>query len=140
MKRGLFFIFVLIAGCTPKHTDPGFVTVEGKWTYTTPDSKVSVNFDLKRLPSGDLAVQNYTIKLDGTSYQAAAELTGVALPAIQKIRVNANDSHAVFPYNIEFNTCTVSTDFKTIAADSATYTWPWGTTNTLTSIKIVRRV
>ena len=139
MKNGLLLICLVVVGFSSKHKDPGFTSVEGKWTYTTPDSKVGVTFDLLKTPSGDLTIGNQTMTLDGTLYQSAAQITSVSLPSIQKIRINANDIVAIYPYNIEFNNCLVSTDFKTINVLSATYTWPWGTTNTLTVIKITRR-
>ena len=138
MKNGLLLICLVALACSSKHKDPGFTSVEGKWTYTTPDSKVGVTFELVKTSSGDLTIQNQTMKLDGTLYQSAVLMTGVSLPAIQKIRINANDIVAVYPYNIEFDDCIVSSDFKTINVSSATYTWPWPTTHTLTVIKIRR--
>jgi hypothetical protein len=136
MRILLLLIGLIILGCS-KHKDPGFTSAEGKWTYTTPDSKIGVTFELVKNGSG-LDIQNQTIKVDAVAYQSAGQITGVSLPAIQLVRINANDSKAVFNYNIEFDNGTVSSDFKIISVATATYTWPWGTTNTLTAIKITR--
>jgi len=89
--------------------------------------------------SGGLDIQTQTFKLDGTLYQSAHQISGVSLPTIQMIRINANDAKAVFPYNIEFDAGTVSGDFKTITFSTASYTWPWGTILNLTSVKVTRQ-
>jgi len=133
----LFILLVLAAGCS-KHKDPGFTSAEGKWTYTTPDSKIAVTFELVKNSSGGLDIQNQTIKIDGTPYLSVSAITGVTLPSIQKIRINANDAKIVYPYNIEFNSGTVSGDFTTITFSTATYTWPYGTVNNLTTVKVTR--
>lgn len=138
MKKYLLLFFLLIAGCSSKHRDPGFTSVEGKWTYTTPDNKIAVTFELAKTSGNDLVIQNQTMKIDGTSYNSFGQIIAGVLPAIQKIRINANDAAAVYNYNIEFNNCSVSTDFKTIEVPTATYTWPWPTVNTLSSVKITR--
>src|SRR5258708_30444039 len=106
MKKRLILMLLIMVGCTSKHKDPGFTSAEGKWTYTTPDSKMAVTFELVKSAASALAIQNQTIKIDGTGYFSAAQITGVSLPSIQKIRINANDAVAVFPYNIEFDNCT----------------------------------
>ena len=138
MKSLLLFILLIIAAGCSKHKDPGYTSAEGKWAYTTPDSKVAVTFELVKNSSGGLDIQNQTIKIDGTLCQSASQITGVSLPAIQKIRINANDAKVVYPYNIEFNTGTVIGDFKTITFSTATYTWPWGTVLSLTAVKVTR--
>lgn len=133
----LFISLVLAAGCH-KHADPGFTSAEGRWTYSTPDSKIVVAFDLVKNSSGAIEIKNQTIKVDGTLYQSVSQIAGVTLPSIQRIRINANDAKAVYPYNIDFITGTVSADFKTIAFATATYSWPWGTVNNLTSVSVTR--
>ena len=138
MKNRLVFILLILAAGCSKHKDPAFTSAEGKWTYTTPDSKMAVTFELVKNSSGGLDIQNQTIKIDGTLYQSASQITGVNLPSILKIRVNANDAKIVYPYNIEFNTGTVSADFTTITFSTATYTWPWGTVISLTNVKVTR--
>ena len=138
MKRFLLLIFLCAAGCSSKHKDPGFTSVAGKWTYTTPDNKVAVTFELAKSASGDVSLQNQTMKLDGTQYESAAQMTGVNIPTIQKIRINANDIKAIYNYSIEFDNCTVSSDFKTISVDTANYIWPWGTNKPLADIVITR--
>ena len=138
MKNLLLFIVVITAasGCKPK--DPGFSSVEGKWAYSTPDTKIAVTFELMMNSSGALVIQNQTIKVDGTLYQSVSQIAGVIMPSIQRIRINANDAKAVYPYNIEFNNGTVSGDFKTITFSAAAYSWPWGTVLNLTSVSITR--
>ena len=133
----LYILLILAAGCS-KHKDPGFTSAAGKWAYSTPDSKIAVTFDLVMNSSGGLEIQNNTIKVDGTLYISAAQIAGVTLPSIQRIRINANDAKAVYNYNIDFITGTVSGDFKTITFATATYSWPWGTVNNLSSVSITR--
>ncbi len=134
----LFALLMLAAGCS-KHKDPAFTSAEGKWAYTTPDGKIDVTFELLMNSNGGLDVQNQTIKIDGTLYKSVSQISGVILPStIQKIRINANDAKIVYPYNIEFNTGTVSGDFKTITFSTATYTWPYPTVLSLTSVKVTR--
>lgn len=139
MKNYLLLIFLLVMGCSSKHKDPGFTSVAGNWTYITPDAKVAITFELVKVTSDSVSIAKQTMKLDGTMYQSAAEITGVSLLTFQKIRINANDIIAVYPYSIEFDNCTVSSDFKTINVPSGTYTWPWGKTNALAGIKITRQ-
>ena len=138
MKNLLLFILLILAASCSKHKDPGFTSAEGKWTYSTPDSKIAVTFELVKNSSGALEIQNQTIKVDGTAYLSASQIAGVALPSIQRIRINANDAKAVYNYSIDFITGTVSGDFKTITFATATYSWPWGTANNLTSVSITR--
>ena len=138
MKKILFSILLILAAGCSKHKDPGFSSPEGKWTYSTPDSKIAVTFELIKNSSGTLEIQNQTIKVDGTAYLSVSQLAGVSLPSIQRIRINANDAKAVYNYNIDFITGTVSGDFKTITFVNATYSWPWGTVNNLTSVSITR--
>jgi hypothetical protein len=137
MEKRLFLICLVILGCS-KHKDPGFTSAEGKWTYTTPDSKIGVTFELVKSSSG-LAIQNQTIVVDGTLDQSVSVMTGVSLPLIQKIRINANDKKAIYPYSIEFDNGSVSADFTTIVVPTSVYTWPYGTNITLTGIKITRQ-
>lgn len=137
MRRLLLFLCIVLAGCS-KHHDPGFTSVTGKWTYTTPDNKIAVTFELTKQVSGDVTIGNPTFKIDGTAYQSAAQISGVSLPAIQKIRLNTNDPGLSLDYNIEFDNGAISTDFKVINVPSASYSWTSGVPVTLTAIKITR--
>ena len=136
MKRLLLFCLVVAAGCSDK--DPGFTSPEGTWGYTTPDGKIAVTFEVTKTSADVFDIVNQTMKLDGTLVKAEKEVIAFTSTTIEKIRINANDSKAVYPYNIVFNNATVSSDFKTISVPAATYTYPWGTTVTLSNITIGR--
>jgi len=136
MKRLLLFCLVVLAACSSK--DPGLTSPEGKWSYTTPDGKIAVTFEVIKVSDNVFDIQNQTMKLDGALVNAEKEVVAFTSTTIEKIRINANDSKAVYPYNIVFNTATISTDFKTIKVPTATYTFPWGTTKSLTDIVIQR--
>ncbi len=110
--------------CACSKSSSGPTSAEGKWAYTTPDNKMSISFDLVKTASGSLDIQNSTIKIDGVAYNSAATISGVALPAIGLIRVNANDAKAVYPYDIRFTNGKVSGDFKKIDVPDAEYTLP----------------
>jgi hypothetical protein len=138
MKNGILIIFILLMACS-KHEEPGFTSVAGNWLYSTPDGEVSVTFELAKTSTGGFIIQNQTMTINKVLYNSYAQLIGVNLPVIQQIEINANDILAIYPYEIAFNNCTVSSDFTTINVPAATYTWPWGTTNMLSSIKIVRQ-
>jgi hypothetical protein len=138
MRYCVILLCLILAGCGKKHDEPGLTSPEGAWTYTTPDKKIAVTFNLSKSSSGALAIQSQSFVLNGTSYNSAAQITGVKLPSIHEIRVNANDVNAVYPYDIEFDSCVVSTDFTTMHVIGATYTWPWGTTLDLSNITISR--
>lgn len=136
MKKLLLFCFVIVAGCSDK--DPGFTSPVGTWSYTTPDGKIAVTFQVTNTSADVFDVINQTMKLDGTLVNAEKEVVAFTSTTVEKIRINANDSKAVFPYNIVFNNATVSSDFKTISVPTATYTYPWGTTVALSNITIGR--
>lgn len=137
-RSALLLVFVVLASGCSKHKDPGFTSAEGTWTYTTPDSKIVVTFDLvKSSPGYD--VKNQTLKVDGTAGNSALQTSGVGLTTIEKIRINANDSKLTYPYSIEFDNGTVSSDYKSITFATATYTWPFGTSVPLTSVKVSRQ-
>lgn len=133
-------ILLLLSGCGKNSNEPAptFTSPDGVWTYTTPDKSISVEFELKTT-DGVLGIQNARIKVDNLQGQAAAVMTGVNLPAIEKIRLNANDGEIITPYAITFDLCTVSSSFNTISAAEASYTYPWGQLKTLTGVSIVRK-
>ena len=129
-------LLVVAAGCSKTNSGP--TSAEGKWTYTTSDGKIMVTFDLVKTSTGSLDIQNQTMKIDGITYNAEKIISGVNLPVIASIRINANDAKAVYPYYIQFNNGSVSSDFKRIEVPDGEYTFPWGTTKTLKTISIVR--
>ena len=138
MRKALLIVGLVACGCGSKHNEPGYTSLAGEWTYTTPDSKIAVNFDL--VASGStLSLQNQTFKLDGTDYQSAAELGGATLTQIASLRINANDAKAVFPFSIELDSCHSTDNYKTMAATKGSYTWPWGTTINLSNVTVSRR-
>ena len=137
MKYLLLMLLLIGVSCS-KHKDPGFTSATGSWSYATPDNKIAVTFDLVQNSAGALEVSQQSIKIDGASYQAVHQISAITATSIQKLRINANDPKAVYGYNIEFTSGTVSNDFKTITFATATYTWPWGTVNSLSSVKVTR--
>ena len=139
IRLGLIIVILstfLIISCSKSSSGPS--SAEGKWTYTTSDGKITVDFELVKTSSGSLDVQNQSIKINGALYNAEKEITGVNLPTIASIRINANDSKAVYPYYILFSNGKVSGDFKRIDIPDGEYTFPWGTTVTMKSVAIVR--
>lgn len=133
-------IVLVLAGCSKDSGDPApaFTSPDGIWTYTTPDKAISVEFELKTT-NGVLGVVNGTITVSDTKGQASVVLTDVDLPAIARIRINANDAVLVLPYAITFDLCTVSSNFNIISAADASYTYPWGQLKTLTGVSITRK-
>jgi len=118
-------------------SDSGPSSAECSWAYTTPDGKVAVTFQLVKNSSGSLEIQNQTYKLNGTSYESAAVIAGVVLPAIASIRINENDVKLGKGYYILFTNMKVSADFKRIDVPDGEYTTSGGTT-TLKAITITR--
>jgi len=131
------FVFVSILSCK-KDKDPSLSSPEGSWTYTTPDSKIGVTFDVVTASSG-FDVKNQTIKVNGVDAKAEKTVTAFTSTGFQKIRINANDAVVTYPYDINFNNGVVSGDFKTITVPTATYSYPYGTTNNLSNITITRK-
>lgn len=134
----LFIIVISLVGVACSKSSSGPTSAEGKWTYTTPDGKITATFELVKASSGSLDVQNHSLKINGSVYISEKEITGVSLPDIASIRINANDAKAVYPYYIKFLNGKVSSDFKRIDVPDGEYTFPWGTTNALKNISIVR--
>lgn len=136
---GLLVILLVVTACSKETPAPSFSSADGVWTYKTPDNNISVDFELKTT-GGVLAIVNpASITVGGIQGIAAALMSGVALPAIGEIRINANDAGLVQPYSITFTTCSVNSTFTQITAVNVSYTYPWGTTNTLTNINILRK-
>ena len=132
------FLFCLLAMVCCKSKDPGLTSPEGKWSYTTPDGKIAVTFEVTKTSANVFDVQNQTMKINDVSANAEKEVVDFTSTTIGKIRINANDSKAVYPYNIVFNNATIAGDFKKINVPTTTYTYPWGTTVSLSNITIER--
>ncbi len=118
-------------------SDSGPTSAEGTWTYTTSDGKVAVTFQLVKNSAGSLDIQNQSYKLNGTSYESAAVISGVALPAIASIKINANDAKLTYPYYILFTNLKVSADFKKMDVSDGEYSTP-GSTTSLKAVTITR--
>ena len=136
MNRLLVFCLVAVVGCASE--GPALSTPQGKWDYATPDGKIAVTFEVTKISDNVFDIKNQTMKINDVSANAEKEVVGFTSTAIEKIRINANDSKAVYPYNIVFNNATVSSDFKKISVPTTTYTYPWGTTISLSGITIER--
>lgn len=135
LVASLYFVL----GCQKSDpVEPALTTVDGAWTYTTPDNSIKVDFEFKDSDAG-LTVLNPKITVNKVPGEAFAQLTSVDLPAIEILRINANDVVLVQPYSITFNDCTVAPDFKRILVTEAIYTYPWGTMKTLSGIYIDRK-
>src|SRR6478609_971057 len=131
----IFILFVTLVSCKDK--DPGLTSPVGSWAYTTPDGTIAVTFDVVASSSG-FDIQNQTIKVNGVDAKAEKTVTAFTSTGFQKIRINANDAVVTYPYDINFNNGEVSSDFKTITVPTATYSYPYGTTNNLSKITITR--
>lgn len=134
----LLSLVVVLGSCSKDNDDPGLTSAEGTWTYTSPDGKIGVDFELK-LSGATWSVVNQVIRVEGTAYNAEIEATGIAPPAIASIRINANDSKAVYAYFILISGGEVSEDFKEIRGADVTYTWPHNKTNQQTDVVITRK-
>ncbi len=134
MNRLILLFCVVLWNCSDK--DPAPASSDSKWSYTTPDLKMTVTFEVVRMSDNAYDVKNQTMTIDNVLVKAEAEVVAFTKTSIERLRINANDSKAVYPYNIEFKNATISSDFKTISVPFATYTYPWGTANNLTNITI----
>ncbi len=130
-------IITLYSGCGK--SSPAPATAEGKWTYTTSDGKIKVAFELVKTASGSMDIKNpASITVNGTLGVAAAQISGVNLPDIASIIINANDAALTYPYSITFTSCKFLSDVNRMDVSSGSYTYPWGTNNPITAISILR--
>ncbi|MDZ4714146.1 MAG: hypothetical protein SH819_01645 [Cytophagales bacterium] len=136
----LLLIIVGVSGCGKSDAvEPALTSIDGNWTYATPDGTIKVDFKLTLSNMDVLSISNSKIVVSNTPGEAAGQLTMVDLPSIETIRINANDPALVQPYSITFRECSVASDFKRILVTSAEYTYPWGTVKTLSNITITRK-
>jgi hypothetical protein len=133
----ILLVSVLAFSSCKKEEDPKPSSAEGKWTYTTPDGKMKVEFELVKTTDG-LSVQNSKLTVDGTLAQTVTIPDNVATPTFTTLRFSANDAKLIYGYYILFTNGTISSDFSQIQVTSAEYTFPWGTTKKLSAIVIVR--
>jgi hypothetical protein len=138
MKRWICLLSLVVLMGSCGKDDPGFTSAAGIWTYTTADGKIGVDFELK--PDGtNWTVINPVIRVEGETFNAEVQASGITPPDIGSIRINANDSKAVYAYFLLLSGGTVSGDFKEIRVPDATYTWPHNKTNQLTDVIITRK-
>jgi hypothetical protein len=138
MRKLITWTLVVLVFGACGSDDPEFSSAAGVWTYTTPDGKVGVDFELVKNGSTWTAT-NQVIRLEGTAYKAEIQGSGLTDTAIGSIRINANDTKAVYAYFMLFSGGTISGDFKEIKVPDATYTWPHNKTNVLTDVTISRK-
>lgn len=133
----LIVVFSFLIGC--KEEEAGFSSLIGEWKYTTPDEKIEITFDIVGGDPELLTIKNQTIKIDGSDGNANIQFSNITETTIDLIRINANDAALIYPYYIAFNNLSASPDFTMIEVESASYTFPWQNTITLSDIQIVRR-
>lgn len=136
-------LIFLLMGCGGDD-DPGFTSLLGSWTYTTPDGKIITTFDIVGGDTEVLAFENQTITVDGVDGRAEILVENVAETSVGKVRINANDVALVYSFNITFNDLSANDDFTVINVATASYTWPWSSTsgptaNQLENIQILRK-
>lgn len=124
--------------------DPGFTSLLGSWTYSTPDGKIKTTFDIVGGDTEILKFENQTIEVDGSDGRAEIQVENIAELSIGKVRINANDVNLVYSFDITFKDLTASDDFTVINVATASYTWPWSPTsgptiNQLENIQILRK-
>jgi hypothetical protein len=135
----LCFLSLVISSCKDDKDDaPVFTSAEGKWTYTTPDSKIKIDFEVVKSATGLIQINGTALTVDTKTVVPEVQTDGINLPAIASMRFNANDAGLVYPYSITFTQTTVSADFTTMTATTAEYTFPWGTTQKLSALIIKR--
>ncbi|HOO09078.1 MAG TPA: hypothetical protein PKW06_03995 [Cyclobacteriaceae bacterium] len=140
MKVGayLWVTAALLFGCGGEE-DTGFTSLIGLWTYTTPDGKMKVEFDIVGGDKDLLAVKNQKIFVDGEEGRAEAQTEAITETTLGSLRINANDAGLVWPYSITFTNLSASDDFSTIKVEEAKYIFPWPDSNSLSQIEITRR-
>ena len=144
MKIGAYLLVGVLLWVACEDEDPGFTSLVGSWTYTTPDGKIQVSFDIGGGSTEILAINNPVIIVDGEEGTAVAVAQDIAETSIGKLRINANDVDLVYPFDIVFNDLSAAADFSAIDVVTATYTWPWSSTggptiNNLNDIQITRK-
>jgi hypothetical protein len=139
MKRlAIAALCLVLLGCGKKDADPlpTHTTPDGTWTYSVPGNHMKVEFELKTTGTV-LEILNTKITLDQQSGMAAGTITGVNLPVVDQIRINANDPVLITNYSITFVICTFSEDYNSIFVADAEYNYP--NVGTLQNISITRK-
>lgn len=97
-----------------------------------------MDFELKKNGT-TWSVINEVIRVEGETFNAALTASGIEPPAIGSIRINANDTKAIYAYFILLSGGEVSGDFKEIRVPDATYTWPHNKINQLEDVVVTRK-
>ncbi len=134
---GLVFILSISILFSCKKDDPGPSSAEGKWTYTTPDSKMAVDFELVKSVNG-YKIQNAKLTVDGVVTEAVVMPDEIPSQSFSALRFSANDAKLIYGYYLLFSSSVIASDFSKIEVASSEYTFPWGTTKKLSAIVIVR--
>ena len=136
----IFLLLLAVAslwGCSD-NDDEALTSAVGEWSYTTPDGKIGVIFDLAGGDNQVWDIQNEVIFVDGVQGKANKEISNTTLSTIGRIRINANDVALVSAFNITFEELTIREDFTAIDVKKVTYSWPISTLNTLDDVVITR--
>lgn len=138
MRNYLILLTAICLWCCSGDDNETLTSAVGQWTYTTPDGKIGVVFDLAGGDTEVWDVQNQVIFVDGVQGKANKEISNTTLTTIGRIRINANDVALVSAFNITFEELTIRADFTAIDVKRASYSWPIGTVNTLNDIVLSR--
>src|SRR4051794_13722257 len=118
----------VLAFSSCKKDDDKLSSAEGKWTYTTPDGKIKVEFELVKTTDG-LNVENPKITVDGTLGETVSIPDKIATPTFTTLKISANDKKLVYGYYILFTTGKINSDFTQIEVSDVEYSFPpWPTT------------
>jgi len=142
MKRISVLLFIatyFFATSCGKEDEVGFTSLIGSWTYTTPDEKITVSFDIVGGDSELLKVTNQLIVVEGKEGRAEVQTEGITESNIGRIRINANDAELVKPYDIIFSNVSASDDFTVMNVEEVTYIFPWPQSNVLNNVQIKRK-
>jgi hypothetical protein len=131
-------LLALDSGCSK--SSPVSAEITGKWTYATTDGKVKVNFEFLKSATGVVTINPAaTMTVNGVTGNAAAQASGINIPDITSISINANDQVFTYGYYITFNACKYVSGTDRIEAASGTYSAQSNLTATnLTAVSIGR--
>lgn len=138
----VLFLVTLYSGCSSSSPAPSII--DGKWTYTTADGKVKVNFELSTSAAGAVEIKNpASITVNGITGNGAASVTGVSMPNIGTISINANDAALTYPHSITFAACKFVNTTNKIEVSTGSYVIysagnSGGTTTNFSAVFIIR--